>query len=89
VKVWVFGGEDTAGGISDALYSGCNLATDAIVVSINYRLGPLGFLALESAGLTGNFAIQDVVLGLEWIQSNIAAFGGDPVSPIDPKSQQS
>ena len=47
-------------------------------MSINYRLGLLGFLALESAGMSGNFGIQDILLGLEWIQSNIAAFGGDP-----------
>jgi para-nitrobenzyl esterase len=61
------------------LYNGCNLATDAVVVSINYRLGPLGFLALKSVGVSGNMAIQDVLLGLQWVQSNIAAFGGDPV----------
>ncbi|KAF2093383.1 alpha/beta-hydrolase [Rhizodiscina lignyota] len=78
VKFWVYGGSGTAGGISDPLYSGCNLATDAVVVSVNYRLGPLGFLALESAGVQGNMAIQDVIMALEWVQSNIAAFGGDP-----------
>ena len=79
VKVFIYGGVGTAGGISDALYNGCNIATDAIIVTINYRLGPLGFLALESAGVGGNMAIQDILLGLEWIQSNIAAFGGNPV----------
>jgi para-nitrobenzyl esterase len=40
----------------------------------------LGFLALEGAGIKGNQAIQDLLLGLEWVQKNIAAFGGDPVS---------
>ncbi len=49
-----------------------------IQVSINYRLGPLGFLALESLGLTGNYAVEDQLLGLQWIQENIASFGGDP-----------
>ena len=49
-----------------------------LVVSINYRLGPLGFLALDSAGIKGNQAIQDILLGLQWIQDNIGAFGGDP-----------
>lgn len=81
VKVWIYGGSETAGGISNALYDGCNLAKDdAILVLVNYRIGPLGFLALESAGIQGNQAIQDLLLGLDWIQSNIVAFGGDPVS---------
>jgi hypothetical protein len=79
VKVWVYGGENTAGGISGPVYDGCNLAKDSVVVSFNYRVGPLGFLALPNAGLNGNFAIQDAILALKWIQSNIHAFGGDPV----------
>lgn len=78
--MWVFGGGNTAGSISDPTYNGCNLATDSIVVSINYRLGPLGFLALDSFGIGGNFGTQDQLLGLNWIQNNIRAFGGDPVS---------
>jgi hypothetical protein len=81
VKVWIYGGGEDAGGISNPLYNGCNLAKDdTVMVSINYRLGPLGFLTLESAGIGGNFGIEDILLGLEWIQTNIAAFGGDPVS---------
>ena len=80
MKVWIYGGGNTAGSISDPTYNGCNLATDSIVVSINYRLGPLGFLALDSAGIGGNFGIQDQLLGLSWVQKNIQAFGGDPVS---------
>jgi carboxylesterase type B len=51
----VYGGAEDAGGISDPLYDGCNVATkDALLVTINYRLGPLGFLALNSAGIQGN-----------------------------------
>lgn len=46
------------------------------MVSVNYRLGPLGFLALENVG--ANFGIQDQLKGLQWVQDNIAAFGGDP-----------
>jgi carboxylesterase type B len=70
---------NTAGGISDPLYDGCNVpSTGAIMVSLSYRIGPLGFLALESAGIGGNQAIEDLLLGLEWIKHNIAAFGGDP-----------
>jgi carboxylesterase type B len=79
VKVFIYGGGGSAGGISDPLYNGCNLASDSVVVSLNYRLGPLGFLALHSAGVTGNMAVQDLILGLQWVQSNIAGFGGDPV----------
>lgn len=81
VKVWVYGGSDTSGGIGYPLYDGCNLANDgSILVSINYRLGPLGFMALNTAGIYGNQGIQDVLLGLEWVQKSIASFGGDPVS---------
>ncbi|KAK4696199.1 hypothetical protein P7C71_g1679, partial [Lecanoromycetidae sp. Uapishka_2] len=79
VKVWVYGGSETAGGISDPLYNGCDLAAaDTLFVSIAYRLGPLGWLALADAGIDGNFGIQDILLGLQWVQSNIADFGGDP-----------
>lgn len=79
VRAWVYGGSNTAGSISSPLYDGCNVpSTNALMVSINYRLGPLGFLALEEAGIGGNQAIQDLLLALQWIQENIAAFGGDP-----------
>ncbi|KAJ5332648.1 hypothetical protein MYU51_018821 [Penicillium brevicompactum] len=79
VKVWVFGGSDTEGGIEYPLYDGCNLAEkDTIVVSLNYRLGPLGFLALDGAGYHGNQGIQDLILGFEWVKKSISAFGGDP-----------
>lgn len=78
--MWLYGGSNESGGISDPLYDGCNLATDAILVSVNYRLGPLGWLALDSAGLKANNALLDQLLALQWVQDNIAAFGGDPVS---------
>jgi carboxylesterase type B len=79
--VFIYGGGDQGGGILNPLYDGCNLAShDTLVVSISYRVGPLGFLALDSAGITGNFGIQDLLLGLEWVQSHITAFGGNPVS---------
>ncbi|KAI5459593.1 putative carboxylesterase [Mariannaea sp. PMI_226] len=79
VKVWIYGGGNSAGGISDSFYDGCKVAeADAVFVSINYRLGPLGFLALDSAGVPGNQGISDILLGLQWVQDNIAEFGGDP-----------
>ncbi|KAK6541863.1 hypothetical protein TWF694_007641 [Orbilia ellipsospora] len=78
VKVWVYGGANLEGSINTPDYSGCQLAEDgAITVSIAYRLGALGYLALQSAGISGNFGIQDVLLGLQWVQDNIGKFGGD------------
>lgn len=80
VKVFIYGGAETSGGISDPLYDGCNVAeAGAVLVSINYRLGPFGFLALQNTSIGGNFGIQDILLGLQWIQDNIKGFGGDPV----------
>lgn len=65
VKVWIYGGGNEGGGISKPLYDGCKLAmAHTVVVSVNYRLGPLGFLALKSANNGGNFGIQDILLGL-------------------------
>ncbi|KAB8229366.1 Alpha/Beta hydrolase protein [Aspergillus alliaceus] len=69
VQVWIYGGSETNGGISNPLYDG---------FSVNYWLGPLGFLALSAAGFEGNQGIQDILLGLEWVRENIGAFGGDP-----------
>ena len=50
---------------------------DVIVVSINYRLGPLGFLCLDTDEGAGNMGLLDMVLALEWVQDNIHLFGGD------------
>ncbi|CCQ48096.1 carboxylesterase [Pseudarthrobacter siccitolerans] len=85
VMVWVHGGAYVSGSGSDAMYDGGNLAgaTGTVVVTINYRLGALGFLHL--ADLLGaeyadssNVALLDVLEALRWVQRNIAAFGGDP-----------
>lgn len=80
VKVWLYGGGNQGGGISNPSYDGCYSAEDSLVVSINYRLGPLGFLALSDLELSGNYAILDQLLGMQWVQENIKSFGGDPVS---------
>lgn len=50
---------------------------------MNYRLGAFGWFALETANLYGNYGAADIIQALEWIQENIAAFGGDPVR-LDP-----
>ncbi|PON22685.1 carboxylesterase [Trichoderma gamsii] len=78
VKIWIFGGSNEAGGISNAMYTGCYAAENAIQVNVNYRVGPLGFLAADKAGIGGNFGIQDQLLALKWIKDNIKSFGGDP-----------
>jgi len=83
VFVWIHGGGFTGG--SGMLYDGAPLVRrgDIVMVSINYRLGPIGFLNLkEITGgkipSTGNEGLLDQVAALEWVQENIRAFGGDP-----------
>ena len=78
VKVWLYGGADLAGGISDPLYDGCFASESTIQVSVNYRVGPLGYLAYSPLGLTGNYGTQDQLLALRWVHENIASFGGNP-----------
>jgi para-nitrobenzyl esterase len=85
VMVWIHGGALTRGSGSMEVYDGQQLARQGVVlVTINYRLGPLGFLAhpalsRESAQhSSGNYGVLDQVAALEWVQRNIGAFGGDP-----------
>ena len=85
VMVWIHGGALSGGGNSEPLYDGAKLAKHGIVVvSINYRLGLLGYLAhpalsAESPqGLSGNYGLLDQIEALRWVRDNIAAFGGDP-----------
>ena len=63
-----------------SLYDGKILASmnDVIVVSIGYRIGALGFLSLNSASAPGNAGLFDQLMGLDWVQTNIRRFGGDP-----------
>lgn len=79
VIAWLHGGGFTSGGGDLPWYDGGTLAAEqgVIVVGINYRLGPLGFLHVDGF-VSGNLAIQDQQLALEWIRDHIAAFGGDP-----------
>jgi carboxylesterase type B len=53
---------------------------DIVLITINYRLGPFGFLALGTKEATGNMGLKDQVMALKWIQRNIIYFGGDPNS---------
>jgi len=86
VMVWIHGGGNVVG--HAGFYDGGKLAEthDVVVVAINYRLGPLGWMrhaALRAGnptpeGQSGNFGILDQILALEWVRDNIAAFGGDP-----------
>ena len=83
VMVWIHGGAYTFGSASQPLFDGAALvrAGDVVLVTINYRLGALGFLDLSgvaSGEFDGNLALKDVLLALRWVQRNIAAFGGDP-----------
>ena len=80
VLVWIHGGGLVQDGARD--YDGTKLAADGVVVvTINYRLGALGFLAhpaLASHGAAGNYGLMDQQAALRWVQRNIARFGGDP-----------
>lgn len=85
VLVWIHGGGFSFGAPTDPSSVGANLAKKGVVlVSIAYRLGQLGFLAhpelnAESQDqVSGNYGLLDMIAGLQWIQKNIEAFGGDP-----------
>lgn len=80
MKVWIYGGGGYVGSSFSPLYNGCGIATNAVVVSMNYRLGTLGWLTLgPPSNLTGNYGILDVLAALKWVQANIASFGGNRV----------
>jgi para-nitrobenzyl esterase len=83
--VWLHGGAYVLGSGSQALYDGRRLVAggDVTVVTVNYRLGALGFVDLSSldAGrrrFDSNIGLHDVLAALRWVRDNIAAFGGDP-----------
>lgn len=85
VIFWIHGGSLRIGANSLAMYDGSHYAQRGVVfVSLNYRLGPLGWLAHEElseesdAGISGNYGLLDQIAALEWVRDNIAAFGGNP-----------
>ena len=85
VMVWIHGGGFTIGASSQGLYDGSVLARrgDVVIVTVNYRLGPLGYIRLADVTggkipASGNEGMLDQVAALEWVRDNIAEFGGDP-----------
>jgi para-nitrobenzyl esterase len=85
VMVWIHGGGFVMGSGSTPVYSGRRLARrgDVVLVTLNYRLGALGFLQLQEAcggetPVASNLGIRDQIAALEWVRDNIEAFGGDP-----------
>jgi para-nitrobenzyl esterase len=86
VLVWIHGGAFVMGAGSALAYTGAALARrgDVVVVTVNYRLGALGFLQLgdvaSGAGFDSNLGLRDQIAALEWVRDNVAAFGGDPAS---------
>lgn len=91
VLFWIYGGANFTGGSNQSLplgnaYDGRELAnaTNSVVVSFNYRLGALGFLAHPSLsagtsqGVSGNYGLLDAISALRWVKRNARAFGGDP-----------
>lgn len=84
VFVWIHGGSLTAGAGSEGMYDGAALARRGIVVvSINYRMGILGYMAHPALSaesrrnISGNYGLLDQIAGLQWVNRNIGAFGGD------------
>ncbi|KAM8996345.1 bile salt-activated lipase [Ara ararauna] len=86
VMIWIYGGAFFLGGsqganfLNNYLYDGEEIAVrgNVIVVTINYRLGPLGFLSTGDANLPGNYGLKDQHMAIAWVKRNIKAFGGDP-----------
>jgi para-nitrobenzyl esterase len=79
VMAWIHGGGFSIGSAVEKMYNGSSLASGGVViVTINYRLGFLGFSSLGDAATDTSLGLLDQQLALRWVQKNIAAFGGDP-----------
>ncbi|XP_071622138.1 bile salt-activated lipase isoform X1 [Heliangelus exortis] len=86
VMIFIYGGAFFLGGsqganfLNNYLYDGEEIAVrgNVIVVTINYRLGPLGFLSTGDANMPGNYGLKDQHMAIAWVKRNIKAFGGDP-----------
>eukprot|EP01099_Mayorella_cantabrigiensis_P008834 TRINITY_DN873_c0_g1_i1.p1 TRINITY_DN873_c0_g1~~TRINITY_DN873_c0_g1_i1.p1 ORF type:complete len:563 (-),score=121.50 TRINITY_DN873_c0_g1_i1:28-1668(-) len=85
VMFWIYGGGYVVGDSWEfSGYEGIKRVVDypVVIVNVNYRLGPFGFLGLKESltesGTTGNYGVQDQRFAMQWVQKNIASFGGDP-----------
>ncbi|NXA34926.1 CEL lipase, partial [Eudromia elegans] len=86
VMIWLYGGAFLLGGAQGAnflnnyLYDGEEIAVrgNVIVVTLNYRVGPLGFLSTGDENAPGNYGLKDQHMAIAWVKRNIKAFGGDP-----------
>lgn len=79
VMVWIHGGSFNGGsGDSSSFPPDLYVTEDVVYVTINYRLGILGFMSTGDRFAPGNYAMKDMVLALRWIRNNILNFGGDP-----------
>ncbi|CAG2066818.1 unnamed protein product [Timema podura] len=77
--VWIHGGAfELSSGDSSFYGPDYFLAQDVVFVSINYRLGALGFLNLNGSDVSANNGLRDQVMALTWVNKNISKFGGDP-----------
>jgi para-nitrobenzyl esterase len=84
VLVWFHGGSFVIGASSQPVYDGTLLATEqqVVVVSVNYRLGALGFLDARPFGGVANCGVRDAICALQWVHDHIAALGGDPARVV-------
>jgi para-nitrobenzyl esterase len=87
VLVWIHGGGFIGGSGAVPIYDGANLAAKgAVVVTINYRVGPLGFLSHPALSAedphhsSGEYGLLDQIAALKWVERNIRRFGGDPAN---------
>jgi len=83
VMFWIYGGGFSGGSAGSPEFDGAAICDrGAVLVTVNYRCGPLGFFSLpeleDERGFSGNFGILDQIAALTWVKENIAAFGGDP-----------
>jgi para-nitrobenzyl esterase len=84
VLVWFHGGSFVIGATSQPVYDGALLASEqrVVVVTVNYRLGALGFLDARPLGGVANCGVRDAICALEWVRDNITSFGGDPTRVV-------
>jgi len=79
VMVYIHGGAFITGGGSSSTFGAAYIVeNDVVLVTMNYRLGALGFMATADKAISGNMGVKDQIVALKWVQANIANFGGDP-----------